>query len=96
MDCAERKGHQRRNKASLCSPLQLEVGHTSLEEANSHACVLGHCLVKCLRTKCPRITLVSQTVQADGQQQGAEAFHRPSSRPHIQGSPELVSGCMRP
>lgn len=53
MDLSEKRSHQRRNKASLCSPLQLEVGHSSLEEANSHAGVLGHCLVKCLGTKMP-------------------------------------------
>ena len=50
---AEPKGHQRKNRALLCSPLQLEVGHSSLEEANSHAGILGHCLVKCLGTKLP-------------------------------------------
>lgn len=53
MDLAETKGHQRRNKAPLCSPFQLEAGHSSLEETNSHAGVLGHCLVKCLGTKMP-------------------------------------------
>lgn len=36
---------------TVLSPLQLEIGHSPLEEANSHAGVLGHCLVKCLGTK---------------------------------------------
>lgn len=42
-----------RNRGTCCmhSPLQLEIDHSPLEEANSHAGVLGHCLVKCLGTK---------------------------------------------
>lgn len=82
-DFAEIKGRLRRNKVSLCSPLQLEVGHSSLEEANSHAGVLGHCLVKCLGTKMPmdRQGLqfyhprVTDIVQADDQWPGAKEFH---------------------
>lgn len=50
-DSVETKGRQRRKRACPCSPLQLEVGHSALEEADSQAGVLGHCLVKCLRTE---------------------------------------------
>lgn len=52
-DSAETKGRQRRKRARLCSPLQLEVGHSALEEANSQAGVLSHRPVKCLRTEMP-------------------------------------------
>lgn len=50
-DSAEMKGRQRRKRARLCSPLQLEVGHSALEEADSQAGVLSHRPVKCLRTE---------------------------------------------
>lgn len=49
---SESRSHLVRVRGTLLpSPLQQEVGHSPLKEANSHAGVLGHCLVKCLRTK---------------------------------------------
>lgn len=50
-DSAETKGRQKRKRGRLCSPLQLEVGHSALEEADSQAGILGQRLVKCLWTE---------------------------------------------
>lgn len=49
----EYKGPSEKEQAPLGSPPQLEIGHSSLEEADSHAGVLGHRSVKCLGTEMP-------------------------------------------
>lgn len=94
-DFAETKGPQRRNETPLCSPLQLEAGHSSLEEAHSHAGVLGHCLVKCLRTEMPtdhqglqfHHPCVTDTAQIDDQWRGAKEFHWAPQQPACRASP---------
>lgn len=46
-------GDSEKGRSARRSPLQQEVGRSSLEEADSHPDVLGQCLVKCLGTKMP-------------------------------------------
>lgn len=50
-EAAETKGPSEGEQGPLCLLIQLEVGHTPLEEANGQAGVLGHGLVKCLGVK---------------------------------------------